>query len=74
MNRSHKFILIVDFSGGTLGGIPGVLFSSCCTLAIKVARFLDVTTLYIRNLLYLCNLISNKGVQTWHDLSKKPPY
>ncbi len=25
-NRSHKFILIVDFSGGTLGGIPGVLF------------------------------------------------
>lgn len=26
MNRSHKFILIVDFSGGTLGGIPSVLF------------------------------------------------
>ena len=25
-NRSHKFILIVDFSGWTLGGIPGVLF------------------------------------------------
>ena len=41
-NRSHKFILIVDFSGGTLGGIPGVLFllvAEIHTLFAKSKKF-----------------------------------
>ena len=39
MNRSHKFILIVDFSGWTSGGIPGVLFPLTAYLQSRLQDF-----------------------------------